>query len=448
MPGFAHRLFLSAAIGAMALAASAHADENGNMQPGQPYSCADDAIGSIVEVCKAVKQALPFVQCPETTSTCAKARQEVFTGLTGETASPTNIKTWNGQGVTGEVFQSVGLCLLRDLNAAPMNSHAEASLPIGNISADGVVDFMSFDPKNKFFKGSHRLTAHAPVIGDVDIMTQVFTVDDVNSDLKGQGKTVGQYGVSGAHGLGFEADSGAEEFSFELDALTITTPYGTVTPKPHLTLARASFWSLWPPPGGAPTGLTMNPGGFQTTDVYGRLKGQSVASALSPFKLVPEPKDVLVPSKYCGIVIKDEKQCLAPAPVAWDSQLMLGARNVDPRPAAAAWKAPAGQPFPLRPDAIVKTARSAGEKLPNGFASAGVKIVYNPVGMIPAALLSSGFITPTIEVFVDPNIAVGFASQFNFWNAQASVWNPSLSKPPPAPAVTPLDVESQHAMTL
>lgn len=425
----------------MGMPGLAFADENGAMTH-QTYACKDNTVSSIVEVCKAVRDVLPFVQCPETTATCVKAQQEIFTGLTGETASPANMKPWNGQGVSGQVMQTVGLCLLRDLNAAPMKTHAEASLPIGKISTDGLVDYMEFDAAKGYFKGVHRITAHAPVIGDVDLMTQEFSAQRVDSDLKAKGLKVGEYAVWGGHALEFEADGGNESFSFELDAIKVVTPYGTVTPKPHLTLARASFWSL-SPYGGA-TGLTVNPGGYELSDVYGRVKGASVASGvkITDFKQGKYPG-----AKRCQPFAADYG-CLWPTPSGWDSQVMLGARNVDPGSAGTAWTAPAGVAFPLRPDGNFAKPRGAAEKLPNGYASAGIKIEYEPLGLIPDALLNNGLIKPTLKVFVDPNIAVGYASQFDFMNAQASTWNPTLDPGPPAIPGTPADVDSIHTMAL
>jgi hypothetical protein len=436
---------IAVAIGGLA-ATSGRADENGVIVKGPEYACADDKVASILEVCKAVKDVFPFVACPTLNTKCFRASQEVFTGLSGETANPVNIKPWNGQGVSGGIYQSVGLCLLRDLDAAPMTAHAEASLPAGTIAADAVVDYMSFDPKTKTFNGSHRLTATAPAFGTLDLMTQTFEVKAVDSNLIGQGKKVGQYAVAGAHALDFSADAGAENFDFTLEGIVISTPYGTVTPKPYVNVARASFWSL--SPYGGSTAMTMNPGGFQTSDVYGRLKGQAVASALKPVKFVPEPQNTMTRLPFCGFTLKDKPHCLAPNPVAWDSQAMLGARNVDPRPSAAAWTAPAGALFPLRPDPDVKTARGDSEKLPNGAAKAGVRIEYDILGLLPQALLNQSFIgVPEHVIFADPNVFVGFASQFNFWNAQASVWNPALAAPP-QPVVSPIDVESIQSMAL
>ncbi|HXI87725.1 MAG TPA: hypothetical protein VNH64_09715, partial [Parvularculaceae bacterium] len=179
-------------------------------------------------------------------------------------------------------------------------------------------------------------------------------------------------------------------------------------------------------------------------DVYGRLKGASVASsvAVTQFKQGKYPG-----AKRCEPFGKDYG-CLWPKPNGWDSQLMLGARNVDPGPAGAAWTAPTGVAFPQRPDALISKARGAAEKLPNGFASAGVKIEYEPLGLIPDALLNNGLIKPTLKVFVDPNIAVGYASQFDFMNAQASTWNPTLDPGPPAVPGTPADVESIHTLAM
>lgn len=420
--------------------AAAFADQNGK-PTGETFPCKANALSTITSVCTALQPYIPGLQCPVSTSTCVRARQEIFTGLTGETATPTKMKSWNGQGVSGLVFQGVGVCLMRDLAAAPMTSHAEASLPLGAIAADSRVDYVSFDPAKGVFKGVHRLTAHAPVIGDIDLVTQPFTATPFNSSLAGGAAfKVGEYYVSGAHALEFEAEGGAEGFAFELDAIKIVTPYGTVSPKPHLSLNRTSQWSLSPYGGAA--AMTLNPGGFEVKDVYGRMKGLSAATSVVPYKV----KSGKYPgAKRCTPMAADFA-CIAPAPSGWDSQLLLGSRNVDPK--GPAWTAPAGVAFPLRPDADVTTARGGAEKNPNGLATAGVKIEYDVVGILPAAILNNGFITPTAKVFVDPNIAVAYASQFDFWNGQTSAWNPALDKGPPAPYGTPQDVDSYHSLAL
>jgi len=430
------------AAGIFALAdAPALADENGVMTS-TTYPCTDNALTTIVEVCKKVQTFFPGVECPKQSATCVRARQEIFTGLTGETASPGNIKSWNGQGVSGQIFQGVGLCLMRDLAASPMTSAATASLPAGTIKAEGLVDYRSFDPATGVFRGVHRLTAHAPAIGKIDIMTQEFTARPVNSTLTGKGLTVGAYAATGAHALDFEADGGAEEFKFELDAMTISTPYGTVTPKPRIILKRGSFWSL--SPYGGSTGMTLNPGGFRIKDVYGRSPGQAVASGVKTW----ETKAGKYPGAKRCMDFGRAPLCVWPAPAGWDSQVTLGARNVDPGPGGAAWTAPAGDAFPFRPDADATKARSQLEKIPNGYAEAGIKIEYDLLGLLPDAIKNSGYIKPTASMFVDPNVAVGYASQFNFWNAQASVWDPALDPGAPAPFATPTDTVSLHSAAI
>ena len=437
-------VFLTAAVIATAFMTlqPARADENG-VQSVTQFPCTDNAVSSIVSVCKKVKDFIPAVVCPTTSATCVRARQEIFTGVTGEAATPVNIKPWNGQGGGGEVFQTVGLCLMRDLAQTPMTSKATASLPIGSISAEGLIGYSSFDPNALSFKGYHRLIAHAPVIGDIDIMTQPFGARAVSSNVTGLNKKVGGYAIYNSHALEFEAEGGAESFDFKLDAIKIVTPYGTVSPQPHMAFARASFWSL-SPYGGA-SKMLLNPGAIQTTDVYGRLPGQAVASSLevTEFKM----------GKYPGAEFCENygpgTGCIWPKPTGWDSQLMLGSRNVALN--APVWTAPPGVEFPPRPDANTEAARGAVEKVPGGFASAGVKVNYSPVDMIPAVIRNSSFISITFNVFADPNIAVSFASQFNFWNGQAGAWNPALTppQPPNAPVIaTPVDVESLQTMGL
>lgn len=419
-----------------------YADENG-VQSVESFQCAENVVSTLVSVCKEVSKFIPGVDCPDATATCVRARQEIFTGVTGEPATPTNVKPWNGQGGGGEIYQTVGLCLMRDLARTPMKSKATASLPIGSISAEGLVGYSSFNASAKEFKGYHRLTAHAPVIGDIDIMTQPFSARAVSTNITAMNKKVGDYALYGAHALEFEAEGGAESFAFDLDVIKIVTPYGTVTPKPHVSFARASGWSL-SPYGGA-SKMLLNPGSIQTTDVYGRLSGQAVASSLAAteFKMGSYPG-----AKFCTNLAAGPG-CIWPKPTGWDSQLMLGSRNVDPT--ATAWTAPLGVEFPERPDADVKTARGDIEKLPGGYASAGVKVEYSPVDIIPEAIRNSGFTSITFKIFADPNIKVSYASQFNFWNGQAGAWNPLLTppQPPEAPVVgTPVDVESLQTMGL
>ncbi len=419
-----------------AFANAAVADENGAMTY-QEYKCANSAMSSIVTVCEKVKNVFPGVECPKTERQCVTAQQEIFTGVTGEGATPQNVKAWNGQGGGGELYQTVGLCLMRDLATTPMRSKATASLPIGNISAKGLVDYRAFNKEQRTFNGYHRLTAKAPVIGEVDIVTQPFSMRAVSSDVRNRNAKVGEYGVYAAHALAFEADGGAEDFSFEIDSIRVHTPYGTVTPKPRLKLARASGWSL-SPYGGSFTAL-LNPGALQMTDVYGRLAGQTLASSLTITEIKPEK---FVIDTFCQDFAASP-MCQWPKPTGWASQLMLGSRNVDPN--AAAWTAPNGVAFPARPDADTAAARGEIEKTPGGHAEAGVKVEYSPVELIPAAIRNNGFTSIDLVIWADPNISVDFASQFNFWNGQGAAWNPALTPPQqfPAPVTpTPVDVES------
>lgn len=436
--------FKSAATLLATISVSAHpafADENGT-EILQPYLCAKNEVSSLISVCKEVAKYMSGVICPTETTSCVRAQQEVFTGLTGEPATPANIKRWNGQGGSGDIFQSVGVCLMRDLAFTPMKSKAKAMLPIGSISAEGLVGYTSFTSTTREFRGYHRLRASAPVIGEIDIMTQPFSARAVSSNTAGQNKKAGEYALYGAHALEFEADGGKEKFDFKLDAIKIVTPYGVVSPQPYVGFARTSGWSL-SPYGGA-SKMQLDPGAIQMTDVYGRSKGLNVASALevSEFKL----------GKYSGARICTDfgsgTGCLWPKPTGWDSQILLGSRSVDPN--TVPWTAPVGVEFPSRPDANTAAARGPAEKIPGGFATAGVNVNYSPTELIPEAIRNSSFITITFNVFANPNISVSYASQFNFWNGQAGAWNPLLTPPSlpnePPTAVTPVDVESLHTM--
>src|SRR6185295_16702377 len=205
-----------------------------------------------------------------------------------------NIKPWNGQGGGGEVFQLLGVCLMRDLAFTPMTSHAEATIQVGptsaKVSADGLVSYKSFDKTNLTklrFEGFHSLRAHAPIIGDIDIFTQPFSLQTVSQPLQGQGLKVGGYDVYGAQALELEAVGGAQSFDFALDAIKIVTPYGTISPQPHVGFAQVLGWSM-SPYGGAST-MLLNPGAYQVTDVYGRLGGQKVASGLNVVKTTSGP---------------------------------------------------------------------------------------------------------------------------------------------------------------
>ena len=408
-----------AALSALAFAAaftfgnSALADEiHGDTVNMNAISCASDPVSSIAAVCSTVKKVFPFITCPAATNSCVKPKREIFTGLTAEGATPVNIKTWNGQGGDGELFQKVGVCFLRDLNWTPMASHSEAQLSIGTIASDGLVSYKSFDKTKLRFEGFHSLRAHAPVIGDIDIFTQPFSFQAVSQDLKGQGQKDGGYDVYGAQALELEAGGGLQGFDFNLDAIQIVTPYGTVSPQPHVGFAQAFGWSM-SPYGGAKT-LLLNPGKFQVTDVYGRLGGQALASSLAALGPVPgKPGPGCFPAQFTP-------NSLCPTPTGWDSQVMLGSRNVNldlTNPGNTPWLAPGGVAFPLRPDNQVTRARGDVEKNPNGAATAGIKIVYTPT--IPLPSFPSGVdVKAALDVFVDPNIGVFYGSNFSFWNGQ------------------------------
>ncbi len=344
-------------FGNSALADEIHGD-SANMNA---ISCASDPVSSIVAVCSTVKKVFPFITCPAAPNSCVKPKREIFTGLTAEGVTPTNIKTWNGQGGDGELFQKVGVCLLRDLNWTPMTSHSQADLSIGTIASDGLVSYKSFDKTTLRFEGFHSLRAHAPIIGDIDIFTQPFSFQAVSQDLKGQGQKVGDYEVYGAQALELEAAGGLQGFDFNLDAIQIVTPYGTVSPQPHVAFAQAFGWSM-SPYGGA-NALLLNPGKFQVTDVYGRLGGQKFASSLTAMGVTTgKPGPGCFPAQF-------NPNSLCPTPTGWDSQAALGSRNVNldlANPDNTPWLAPGGAAFPLRPDNQAARARRCREKPQRG----------------------------------------------------------------------------------
>ena len=138
------------------------ADENGNLVI-KPYTCSINAISALDFICKAIDMGFGTTPCVKVADNCAQLQQEVFAGLNIEFATAAKWDKWTGFGGAGEVYQTTALCLLRDLNTAPIHTEAAAATPIGNATIKQNVSLLSYDSSSKIVEGVHSAKICVPV---------------------------------------------------------------------------------------------------------------------------------------------------------------------------------------------------------------------------------------------------------------------------------------------
>ena len=389
------------------LAQAAYADADGKVVA-KAVDCGLNAFSALDFICKA-GGSLGDVSCKKEPYVCGVGSQEIFTGLNVEIATPAKYTNWTGFGAMGELYQLGALCALRDLKTTPLHSKAEASIAIGKVKIDQNVQFSSWDPITKTVEAYQVAKTCAPVIGCIDFITSKITFRPRVTDLKGSGKKVGEYDDYSSHSIDVEADAVAQGLKVTLPALDVNTPYGQVSAKPEFGFGRAMGFVLSAFDGNTFTLMDNSMGKGKTADLYGRVPGVA-ASAVYPTKMTFS--DRMIDNSHIG----------------WLSPLAFGSRDASPK--TSVWVAgptpgPAG-PFPVRPDEDLTVARSKAEKVPNVYLGANVKVTYDPIGMLPDWILSSGFIQPTFQIFAKPTIDVGFTSQLNILSAEHSKWDAAI----------------------
>ncbi len=404
------RFFLVLSLITCSISNFASADENGN--PVVAATGCNTAFTSIQKVCDLVAAFSGLGKCTITADKCLTASQEIFTGNNIETATPaTANKTWNGLGGFGEAYGVTTQCLLRDIADMPnqkITTQANATSPLGDLSAKQEVGFLSFNKDTKVFEGYHRLSACAPVVGCIDAYTQKFKLTPVMKNLKGSGQTVGQYQILSSYSLDLFAEGQAQGLKVELPAIAVNTPYGSISAKPEFGFGRATGFVLAGYDGNTKSLLNTPVGAARTIDTYGRNGGTAVVQASVP-----------AISKGDGIYIN--------SPAGWISQIGLGSR--DPNPKNPTWKPTPGVEFSVRPDFDVTKARSAVEKTPNAYLGASVKVAYSPLDILPGALKALCGNKPVsicvkqFDIYAKPMIDTAFTSQFNIAQTESGKWN-------------------------
>lgn len=396
------RLFQLLALASCLIASNVHADEAGN-QVMTPKDCGLNVFSAFDFICK--NASLGATKCSVTVNSCGTASQELFTGLNIELASPSKNANWTGFGGMGEVYQSVGLCLMRDLKTNPIISEAKASVLIGDVSIKQKVQFSSWNPTEKKVEAYQREKVCAPAIGCLDIATQKFTLKAVTTDKTGSGEKVGEYYIYKATALELNADTIGQALLVTLPAIEVNTPYGTIDAKPEFGFGRAIGYNTAPFEANNKSLLSTPLGQTKYVDLYGRTPGMK-DSQTPPYKLNFSERTIDMSKK--GHI----------------SQIGLGSRDANIK--NAFWAAPPTEEFPLRPDFNVTQARSKLEHTPNAYVGASVKVTYDPTGLLPDFIKNSSFIKTAFEVFAKPKIDVGFSSQLNLRASEAAKWDAAI----------------------
>lgn len=438
-----HRLLVWLAFLSLG-SAPAFADQNG-VSTSKDYNCSADALSTLSFLCDGLKSiGVEANACTVTGDSCTNASQELFSGLNIEFATPGNIKNWSGFGGTGEAYAIGALCLLKDLKDTPMTSKADAWK--GNVTTETTVGFTSFDPKTLTLQGWHRARACAPVVGCFDGFTQKFTLQSVKTNLATSPEKVGQYQVQSTHALDLTAQGQAQALVVEIPNITVVTPYGTVSAKPHFGYAKAVGWVLAPyaannlkstwkdeiaPPALAAMAVDGRP---HMLDLYGRIPG------LKHSQIMPGPlpgQGSLVGQRY------DPSH-------GWISQVGIGGRTIPED--GKTWQPPAGVEYPQRPDFSLAgpiEPRSDTERTPNLAMGADVKLDYDATGLLPSWVKDAmdSFLTVDFHVWVQPAVATAFSSQLHLLNMEAAAWrgHPQGSPLPPYSPDTFYQAHEFHA---
>lgn len=421
----------------LAVSPAVHADINGKIVKG-PMSCKANPYLSASSLCQAMNGF--GLKCQVLADNCETVSQEMFTGAVIETASPKNMKGWNGFGGLGMQYAQAAVCLMRDLSdmkGQKISFDAVASVNgLGAFKSSAEMGFLSFDKSTGVFSGYNRLKACGPIIGCVEAYTQKFKLTPVISKVAGAGKKAGEYEIRQAYGIEFMAEELRQKFQVDFPQISVATPVGPVSIIPKLEIGRSTSFITAPfgqnvtssHPDGGLDGIMAN----QTWDIYGRNPGV-VATAGSLFDFVPEGKPNW---RY--------------SPRGWLSQIALGGRDasIDGKP----WEAASGNPFPARPDYNMKQARSDKEKSPNASLLAETRVEYGlPIdlfGGIFKGITCNGPVQICIEkanVYAAPQIRANFSSQVLFLQNEQAIWNkktltrPGLAFPYPDVMVTNFD---------
>lgn len=360
---------------------------------------------------------------------CASGSQELFAGATLELAKPGDTRLWTGYGGMGEVYQTAATCLLRDLKDGALTSSAKAPTPFGAATIEQDVNFLSFDKNTRQFKGYHHAKACLPVVGCFDAFTQKFTLTPVSSNLKGSGTKIGGFDAYGSHGWLLETEGINQGIFAEIPALSVDTPYGTLSAQPRFGFKRTSGFVLAPyQSGNNKSSVSLPFGAAKTEEIYGRNPGLA-ASQIFPSRIYG-----------AGGVIDERLR------IGWQSQVGLGSRDAGPK--NKSWQPPAGVEFPVRGDTTIGTARSDLEKTANVAMGADVRIEYNPMGLLPEWITSNGLISTTFKVWVDPNVEAAFTSQFNFVSGEYAKWDGKTNPTNAAPFYLVQDMDQAKNLSM
>lgn len=380
----------------------AHADQNGNLIM-TPTDCGMSAFTALDFICETLGSGL----CSTTANSCSNASQEIFTGLNIELASPAKFLPWTGFGGMGEIYQSAGVCLLKDLDKKSITSEAKASVAIGNASIKQQILFSGWDPASRTVSAYQRNKVCAPAIGCLDIATQKFSLKAVSTNKTGSGEKAGSYDIYKTTALQLDAEALMQGMKVTIPAINVNTPYGQVSAKPEFDFGRALGFIQAPFDGNKTAGINTVFGLTKYTDLYGRVPGMKLSQTY-PIKPLPTMGG------------EDKTK------IGYVSQIGLGSRDANIK--SSPWKPTAGEAWPTgRPDANVGQARSILEKTPNAYLGANVKIAYDPIGMLPDWIRNSSFINIAFSIFAQPTVGAGFTSQFDINSNEAAKWDGTMA---------------------
>ncbi|MFN8546115.1 MAG: hypothetical protein U0807_18190 [Candidatus Binatia bacterium] len=358
-------------------------------------------VDDLLKVLDSICQTLQGKSCANTSATCGRRAQEIFTGVS-LFPSATTPASWNHFGGRGEIMADAGLCIMKDLANGPHVNSASADIGIGNVAINQKVGFLAYDLAQRTVTAYQNLDFCVPVFGCLTGVGQKIGVHLASScPAHPVGRSCGTYPVKAAHALDVVATESSRYLGLEAPVITLVTPYGPINVRPQI-----QFWSK--------LGMALSP--------YGTSPYKDHTSAPLDYRVTDPVFGFFADladryGRTAGVLFSSQPWSLTQN-VGWDSQIGLGSR--DARPWTSAWS-PGADPKPARPDHNLGTARSDSEKEASAHLHIEAEFSYSPTELLPSWLKGSG-VDLSFKIWVTPKADARVAGQLAFYASEGSAY--------------------------
>jgi hypothetical protein len=352
---------------------------------------------------------------------CGVYERELTAGVTLSAPLPSADKepNWIYLGGSGDLMADAMLCLIKDIGEAPGGKITrKADTDVGGIgvAVEQTVGLSEFDAAAKRARLYQQVRVCAPIIGCFDTQRQTITAEVKESAPAWPGgMKSGDYPIANSYSLDITSDWANSNFGASTPPITVTTPYGSGTLEARFDFFSSLYPVDTPFDYKKSAKLYFNHPDSRSSDViltqdtYGRSGIPFILNVTTHHKapVADCPEDY--PPGYLCLPPDDP----APAPFAWSSQILFGARNSTK--SAKIWSPGAGAKWPERPDLDLEIPRSTLERGPTASFVAASPVTIKPpmqdlLDMIPPgvkSLISDIGLTIT----VNPEFTAAYAAQ-------------------------------------